>query len=232
MQKSNRPNILLVEDERSIADNIRLCLEAENFNVQWSASYQEALKMAQDSPWALLILDVGLPDGNGYSLCKEIRKSQDTPIVFLTARSDEVDKVVGFEFGADDYITKPFSPRELVLRIKAILKRGQPERNDGAALFVVDEEKQRITFNKKILELSRYEYRILKVLVARPGQIFSREKLMELAWDSPESSFDRTVDTHIKSLRAKLKEVAPKLNPIETHRGSGYSLKENLRENS
>jgi two-component system, OmpR family, catabolic regulation response regulator CreB len=162
-------------------------------------------------------------------ICKKIRKSSSVPILFLTARSDEVDKIVGFELGADDYLTKPFSTRELTARVKAILKRANPETNARVSdhgVFKVDHEKFKITVDGHLLELSRYEFKILEVLVRRPGVVFSRTQLMEMVWEDPSMSLERTVDTHIKSIRAKLKEVRPDLNLIETHRGLGYSLKE------
>ncbi len=219
--------ILLIEDERPIAENIEFCLREAGFLVQWTSSCHDGLRAFQKEVPSLIILDVGLPDGNGYSLCKDIRKTSQVPILFLTARAEEIDRIVGLELGADDYMAKPFSPRELSLRVQALLKRLQSP-NQTPPTFSVDEEKGRITYRGKILELSRYEYRILLVLLKRPGMIFSREKLMNLAWESPESSLERTIDTHIKSLRAKLKLVAPNEQAIETHRGLGYSLKENL----
>jgi len=176
-----------------------------------------------------VILDVGLPDINGFELCKEIRRSDSTPIIFLTARSGEVDRVVGLEIGADDYLVKPFSVRELTARVKAIFRRSQKadslSRGDRGP-FQIDEERYTIAYHGADLGLSRYEYRLLKVMIERPGRVLSRDQLMDLAWDEPEASMDRTVDAHIKSLRAKLKKVRPAEDPIQTHRGLGYSLKE------
>jgi two-component system, OmpR family, catabolic regulation response regulator CreB len=223
--------ILLIEDERPIAENIEFCLKESGFLVQWASNCHEGMRAFQKESPSLIILDVGLPDGNGYSLCKDIRKTSQVPILFLTARADEIDRIVGLELGADDYMAKPFSPRELCLRVQALLKRQQSP-GQNLKTFQVDEDKGRITYRGKILDLSRYEYRILLVLIKRPGMIFSREKLMSMVWESPESSFERTIDTHIKSLRAKLKQADSNEQgietPIETHRGLGYSLKENL----
>src|SRR4030095_16379230 len=180
---------------------------------------------------ALIVLDVGLPDTNGFEWWRDIRKSRSTPIIFLTARSEEVDRVVGLEIGADDYLVKPFSPRELAARVKAVLRRSRAK--GGAATpsksfgpFTVDEERRQITYHGSLLPLTRNEYRLLNVFLQRPGRVFSRDQLMGRAWQEPEASLDRTVDAHVKSLRAKLKKVRPEEDPIVTHRGEGYSLKE------
>lgn len=221
--------ILLVEDETSIADNVRVALRQEGFTLDHAKTAAEGLRYATGGGGhSLLILDVGLPDRSGFELCKTIRKTSQTPILFLTARSEEVDKIIGFEIGGDDYLTKPFSPRELVARVRAILKRAQPQTAGPKAygLFIIDPEKVRVTFDGTALTLSRYEFRLLEVLLRRPGVVFSRTQLMETVWEDPGMSLERTVDTHIKSIRAKLKEVRPDLNLIETHRGLGYSLKE------
>lgn len=221
--------ILLVEDESSIADNVRVALRQEGFSLDHVKTAAEGFRSASVGEHALFILDVGLPDLSGFELCKQIRKKSQTPILFLTARSEEVDKIIGFELGGDDYLTKPFSPRELVARVRAILKRAQPSTERMAlsyGLFHIDPEKVRVTFAGTVLELSRYEFRLLDVLIRRPGVVFSRTQLMETVWEDPGMSLERTVDTHIKSIRGKLKEVRPDLNLIETHRGLGYSLKE------
>jgi two-component system, OmpR family, catabolic regulation response regulator CreB len=229
---THKHKILLIEDERSIADNIRLFLEQSEFIVEWCNTYSEGLSKAQVQTWALIILDVGLPDGNGFSLCKEIRAKSQVPIVFLTARNDEVDKIVGFEFGADDYMTKPFSPRELLMRIRAIIRRNSKTTKevDKNSVFLVDNEKNKIYFRNQALDLTRYEFRLLQLLISHPGHVYTREKLMELVWESPEMSLDRTVDAHIKTLRGKLHKIAPDVPIIETHRGLGYSLKEHINE--
>jgi two-component system catabolic regulation response regulator CreB len=225
--------ILVVEDEPAIADNITYALRTEGLEVLWCGTGAEAMDIVRDGGIDLIVLDIGLPDVSGFDLCKEIRKSSATPIIFLTARADEVDRVVGLEIGGDDYVVKPFSPRELAARVKAVLRRtpaaGQEEKREGSrSPFVIDKRKFRITYFGKPLNLSRYEYKILEVLLSRPGWVFSRDQLMSLVWEEPEASMDRTVDTHIKTLRAKLKEIRPDLDPVETHRGMGYSLKESL----
>jgi two-component system catabolic regulation response regulator CreB len=178
----------------------------------------------------LIILDIGLPDINGLELCKQIRKVHNLPIIFLTARSEEIDRVVGLEIGADDYVVKPFSPRELTARIKAVLRRTRQPATDPPSnqAFQIDASRRRIFYFDTALDLSRYEYNLLKVLIRRPGHVFTRDHLMELAWDEPEASMDRTVDAHVKNIRAKLKAIRPQIDPIITHRGVGYALKEDL----
>jgi two-component system, OmpR family, catabolic regulation response regulator CreB len=226
-----KDKILVIEDEPSIADTITYALKTEGFDVISCATGETGRSKLEEGGVALVVLDVGLPDVSGFEWCREIRKTHPTPILFLTARSGEVDRVVGLEIGADDYMIKPFSPRELTARVRAILRRSQVKppilsSKKEAGAFTVDEERCLIAFHGEALSLSRYEYRLLKAFVERPGRVLSRDQLMDLAWDAPESSMDRTVDAHIKSLRAKLKKIRPKEDPIRTHRGMGYSLKE------
>jgi two-component system catabolic regulation response regulator CreB len=228
-----RDRILVVEDEPSIADNITYALSTEGFTPEWRRTGADALAALAEGPFALVILDVGLPDANGFDLAREIRKAHEVPLIFVTARSHEIDRVVGLEIGADDYVVKPFSPRELVARVKAVLRRtrGKPSGAVGVPAetspgFALDEERHRITYHGQKLELSRLEFNLLAVLVRRPGQVFSRDQLMELAWQEPSASMDRTVDTHMKTIRQKLRAVRPDEEPIVTHRGVGYSLRE------
>lgn len=225
--------ILVVEDEPSIADNILYALTTEGFNTLWRSNGGEGISVLEAGGIDLLILDIGLPDVNGFELAKEIRKRIDVPIIFVTARDSEIDRVVGLEIGGDDYVVKPFSPRELTARVRAVLRRANKtapahENSPPAAgtSFQVDESRYAIAFQKRPLDLSRYEYRLLRVLVTNPGRIFTREQLMELAWDEPDMSLERTVDTHIKTIRQKLRAVDPGGEWIVTHRGIGYSLKE------
>lgn len=222
--------ILIVEDEPAIIDTIQYALETDGFETICFSSGITALDFLEKEDTDLIVLDVGLPDINGFELCKSIRKKSNTPVLFLTARTDEVDRVVGLEIGADDYVTKPFSPRELTARIKAILRRSGTAREKPASsgVFQVDESKRRITYRDKFLDLSRYEFNILKTFINRPGHVFSRDKLMDMAWEEPEASLDRTVDAHIKNIRAKLRNIDPGCDPIITHRGIGYSLREDL----
>jgi two-component system catabolic regulation response regulator CreB len=221
--------ILVVEDEPAIADTIVYALATEGFEPVWCATGGAALEAVERAPCALAILDIGLPDTNGFDLFKRLaQRAPALPAIFLTARTGEIDRVVGLELGADDYIAKPFSPRELVARVRTVLRRLQrtaaPTPHSGA--FAVDDERKTIRYRGRPLALSRYEYRLLKALVERPGRVFSRDELMHKAWDDPGASFDRTVDAHIKTLRAKLRAIDPQADPIQTHRGMGYSLRD------
>jgi two-component system, OmpR family, catabolic regulation response regulator CreB len=237
-----RPHILIVEDEPGIADTLSYALRTEGFEPLCCATGEAALQqLAQQLP-ALVILDVGLPDINGFELFKRIRERADVPVVFLTARSDEIDRVVGLELGADDYVAKPFSPRALVARVRTVLRRTARGAATPAATAAppavpapapvlpieVDDGRRRIRYYGQALDLSRYEYGLLKTLAARPGHVYSRDALLRLVWDDATESFDRTVDAHVKTLRAKLKAVAPTLEAIVTHRGAGYALAEDL----
>jgi two-component system catabolic regulation response regulator CreB len=219
------PSILLVEDDRPIAENVVLALARENLACHHVTLASEGLALLRMDNFDLAILDVGLPDGNGFDLCRTLRTFSDIPVIFLTARSDEIDRVVGLEIGADDYVLKPFSPRELAARVKTILRRSRAVRPASPATpgLAVDEERAVIAFRGRPLDLSRAEYLMLKTLAARPEKVFSRAELMDAA-GLAEASLERSVDTHIKSLRAKLAALAPDLDPIRTHRGLGYSL--------
>ena len=238
-----RKTILVVEDEPSVADNITYVLSTEGFQPIWSRTGGEAQAVLHTQDIALIILDIGLPDVNGFELAKTIRRQSATPLIFVTARSDEVDRVVGLEIGGDDYVVKPFSPRELVARVKAVLRRvgSSPESPAAAhttlaesveprpsAAFQLDAIRQRITYYGVPLVLSRYEFGLCRILMKNPGRVYSRDELMQLVWESPEMSLDRTVDTHIKTLRQKMKEIRPDIDPIVTHRGVGYALREEL----
>jgi len=226
----SKPMILVVEDEPAIADTIQYAVEAEGFECLRLAAGAEVADVLARQPVSLVVLDIGLPDMSGIEVCRQIRQRHEVPVIFLTARAGEVDRVVGLELGADDYVTKPFSPRELAARIKAVLRRTSRTAggSTAAAAFQVDQERCQISYFGKPLALSKYEYRLLSVLIKRPGCVYSRDQLMDQAWESPEASLDRTVDAHIKNIRAKLRALRPDLDPIATHRGMGYSLKEGL----
>ena len=229
---SGGANILIVEDEPAIADTLVYALRTEGFAPEWCATGRAGLEALAAKPFALVVLDVGLPDGSGFDVCKTIRKSSTVPVLFLTARNTELDRVLGLELGGDDYLVKPFSPRELTARVKAILRRtggvapAATTAGKAAGEFVVDEARCSVAFRGTVLDLTRYEFRLLKTLMASPGRVFSRDQLMTAAWEDPGASTDRTVDAHIKTVRAKLRAVAPNTDPIQTHRGLGYSLRE------
>jgi two-component system catabolic regulation response regulator CreB len=225
-----KSRILIVEDEPAISDNIQFVLKSEGLETVRVGTGLAAVPVLEQSPVDLIVLDIGLPDINGFDLLRDIRRTRSTPIILLTARTAEIDRVLGLEIGADDYVAKPFSPRELAARVKAVLRRTQSPGAGGSAksAFAVNTSKRTIAFFGTVLELSKYEYDILKQFIERKGHVFSREQLMNLVWEEPETSLDRTVDAHIKNIRAKLRAVRPDLEPIVTHRGSGYSLRDDL----
>ena len=214
--------ILLVEDEGAIAQTIEFALRNEGFETTHALTGGDALRRAAGAAFDLAILDVGLPDIGGFALCRELRRGRDLPVIFLTARGAEADRVLGLELGADDYVTKPFSPRELVARVRAVLRRSRGAAPVGG--FEHDADGHRIHFRGRLLDLTRYEYGLLAALLQRPGAILTRAQLMDRVWGGDSDSSDRTVDTHIKTLRAKLREIDPEADPIRTQRGLGYAL--------
>ncbi len=220
--------ILIVDDEPAIVDAIQYALETEGFETCCFSTGMPVIAALAEHPADLVVLDIGLPDIGGLDLCRLIRQTCSVPVIFLTARTDEIDRIVGLEIGADDYITKPFSPREVSARVKAVLRRtgsvsaGLPV----PGTFAVNESKRQISYVGRALDLSRYEYDILKTFIRRPGHVFSREQLMQLVWEHPECSLDRTIDVHIKNIRAKLKKIQPDRDPIVTYRGTGYALRD------
>ena len=229
------PRILLLEDDPAIAGTVAFALQREGFAVEHVLLVGAARAAAAQALPALAILDVGLPDGSGLDLCRAWRQAGDAalralPVLMLTARAEELDRVVGLELGADDYLTKPFSPRELVARVRALLRRAAfalpaaPARVAAPGLFELDADGQRIAFAGQWLALTRLEYGLLRALLRAPGRIRSREALLDEVWGADGEATDRTVDTHVKTLRAKLRAVRPELEPIATHRGMGYSL--------
>ncbi len=247
-----RPRVLLLEDDPAIAGTVAFALEREGFEVEHVPLVATARARAAQRPPALAILDVGLPDGNGLDLCRDWRACplpalRDLPLLVLTARSEEVDRIIGLELGADDYLAKPFSPRELVARVRALLRRSQrapaaggafdaaapgpapapvpvQDTTRAGALFDVDIDGQRIRFAGQWLPLTRLEFGLLAALWRSAGRIRSRESLLQEVWGADSEATDRTVDTHVKTLRAKLRAVRPDLDPIATHRSMGYAL--------
>jgi len=240
---NNKKQILCVEDDAAILMPLRYALEREEWQVTWASTGLQAIDFIKQNDFDFIILDIGLPDLNGFEVCKKIRQFNLTPLLFLTARDDEIDRIVGLEIGADDYCTKPFSSREIVSRIKAIWRRMEiqtqlqqipqqklsekivHDKTGYNKIWQCLDESLQIQYLGINLQLTRYEYRLLKLLIDRPEQVFSRQQLMDHVWEHPEHSLERTVDTHIKSIRNKLKHISPEQDPIETHRGFGYSLK-------
>lgn len=230
--------ILLVEDEPAIADAVVWSLGQEGFQVAWASTVADGLARLSDG-FRLVLLDVGLPDGSGLDACREIRRRHPAlPVVFLSARGSETDKVVGLEIGGDDYVVKPFSPRELVARVRARLRdRSTSEPVPEPAMeariwspcreteFERDSDGRRFRFRGEELVLTPAETRILESLLAQPGRILSRSELLERALGENSPSLERTIDAHMKTLRSKLRDVAPDADPIETRRGFGYAAR-------
>lgn len=224
------PHILIVEDEPAIAETLIYACKEAGITTTHHLLGHEAIAAIQKTAFDFIVLDVGLPDMTGFDVCKKIRETSQIPILFLTARNHEIDRIVGLEIGADDYVTKPFSPREIVARIHAILRRSN---GNGAlnantthknSLFHVDETANRIQYRGQYLELTRYEFLLLKTLVQHPKRVYSRDQLMDIVWAHAENTLERTVDAHIKTLRAKLRSIDAASEAIVTHRGMGYSL--------
>ena len=224
--------ILLVEDDPAIASSIIFTMERDGLSITHSLLLSDARHQLVANPPDLLILDVGLPDGSGLDLCRELRVSPSTsslPVLMLSAHGEEIDRVLGLELGADDYVSKPFSPRELLARVRSMLRRArmQPAASTpatGANPFDLDMSGQRISLQGRPLSLTRREFGLLADLLRHPGRIRSREELLGAVWGSDSDSTDRTVDTHIKTLRAKLEEAASGREYIVTHRGMGYCI--------
>ena len=221
--------ILVVEDEPKIAETLIHVLNEQDFEATRVATILEAREALKVNVFSAIVLDVKLPDGNGFDFCKELRKTNDIPILFLTSISDEVDKIVGLEIGADDYVTKPFSPREVSARLKAIIKRvKEPIPVNQNIQFKVDEEKKRIAYKGQLIETRPIEYEILKLLIKRPGRVFSRDEIIDYCWpDNPNMDSNRTVDTHIKTIRKKIGVIDPQTDPksiLKTSSKEGFYL--------
>lgn len=217
--------ILLVEDEPAIADAVQWTLSSEGFEVAWASTWAAARPLLNRCD--LAILDVGLPDKSGFDACRELRRDHDFPVIFLTARGEEIDRVVGLEIGADDYVVKPFSPRELVARVRARLRgrrSEEPSIAETRAEFVVDADRATVSFRGTPLVLTPMEMGILRALLDKPGRVLSRERLLDLACPDGSPSLERTVDTHVRSLRRKLSDAGAG-DPIETRRGLGYAMR-------
>ncbi len=234
------PHVLLLEDDPAIARTVSYALERDGIRCTHSLLIADARQQWQATAFDVLLLDVGLPDGNGLDWCRQLRASgATTPMLVLSARGEEMDRILGLELGADDYLAKPFSPRELVARTRALLRRSQEfsKKNRPLALthsaaeapiFIVDEPGHTIRLYGSVLDLTRREHQLLATLLGANGRVLSRERLLDTVWGSDSDSTDRTVDTHIKTLRAKLRGVAPDSDFITTHRGMGYSLRLSL----
>lgn len=228
--------ILLVEDEIEIARTLEVPLANAGFSLVHCLTLAQARKTLAVENLAAVLLDLNLPDGNGIELCREIRRESTIPLLILTARRDEIDRVVGLEVGADDYIVKPFSPREVVARISAVLRRQDWSAGNGTRSFAgddaityggieVDENRRQVMVDGSIISLTRTEYRLLLTLLRRPGQVYTREQIIELVWDGA-YIIDRVVDSVVSRLRRKLGALPDGRDRIRTIYSVGYSLAE------
>jgi DNA-binding response OmpR family regulator len=224
-------NILVVEDDPRISDVLEYALKADGYEVQTAQRGREAIELARSSSPSLIVLDVGLPDIDGFEVCRVVRTFSGVPVIFLTSRSDEIDRVVGLEIGGDDYVVKPFSPRELLARIKAIRRRNDrpasvpvEDRSEELSYgpITIDPEKFRIRCQGREVVLTAQEFKLLELLIKNPGRVFTRAQVLNRAWGDGGFVTDRTIDVHVKSLRKKF----GKFEFIETVRGIGYRARE------
>jgi two-component system, OmpR family, response regulator BaeR len=217
-------HILVVEDEPKLAALVGDYLQASGYAWHWVADGREAIPVIRAQQPDLVVLDLMLPGRNGLDICRELRSFSDVPIVMLTAKVEEIDRLLGLELGADDYICKPFSPREVVARIKAILRRARAIAEPGNAALKIDDAAHRASFKGIVLDLTPVEFRLLKTLAGAPGRVFSRDRLLDNLYLDHRVVTDRTVDSHIKNLRRKLEQAAPGQDPIRSIYGVGYKL--------
>ena len=217
--------ILVVDDERNIVELVRLYLEKDGFNVVAASDGEQALTQYERSDPDLVVLDVMLPKLDGFEVCRELRRRGDVPILMLTARSEDIDAIVGLELGADDYVTKPFNPRALVARVKAILRRTDATAKGGRPIQVgdlrIDPRRREASIGERRLELRAREFDLLAALARDPGVVLSRDALLEDVWGTDFPGETRTVDVHVAEVRKKLGDDGPQ---VETVRGIGYRL--------
>jgi two-component system catabolic regulation response regulator CreB len=221
--RSSTPRVLIVEDEPAIAESLDYALRREGFMTQTAGTYAKA-EAARAWP-TLIILDLMLPDGNGGDLLRTLRaESRRTPVIVLSSRESEADRISALEGGADDYVTKPFSPREVVARVRAVLRRMAPEQAEPEASLQVDPTGRRASFASKSLELTRVEFDLLSLLSEHPGRVYTRAEFIARVWGTGFAITDRTIDSHIKSLRRKLTDAGAPAGVIQTVRGVGYRI--------
>lgn len=223
--------ILIIEDDQHIADLLKIYCEKESFRAVVALDGEKGLDYSKKIKPDCILLDLMLPEIDGMEILKQIRSYSDTPIIIITAKEEEVEKILGLEIGADDYVTKPFSPKEVMARIKAVLRRSSPkigvQDNIKIADLEIETDKFKVKKGNKEVQLSALEFKLLKLLASNPGRVFSREQLMKNIYDSDAKIvFDRTIDVHVKKLRKKLGDTPKKPKYIESVFGVGYKFKE------
>jgi DNA-binding response OmpR family regulator len=224
--------ILVVDDEPAVTDLLAYNLRKANYQVRVAADGREALRLARETRPDLILLDVMIPEIDGLDVCRELRRAGQVPIIMLTALGEETDRVVGLEIGADDYIAKPFGMRELLARVKAVLRRAHPEEGEasssqilhGPGEVTIDVERRLVTVGEQPLDLTRLEFDLLHCLLENAGRVLSRERLLEQAWGYDFAGDTRAVDSAVKRLRAALRRAAPEADAVESVRGVGYRL--------
>jgi two-component system alkaline phosphatase synthesis response regulator PhoP len=221
--------ILVVDDEPAVTDLLAYNLRKAHYDVLTAADGRTALHLARESSPDLILLDLMIPEVDGLDVCRELRKSSGVPIIMITARGEEIDRVVGLEIGADDYVTKPFSVRELMARIKAVLRRTETEQEPATILrgpgdLLLDVERRAVTAGGTPIELTRLEFDLLQRLLLNPGRVLTRERLLEQAWGYEYVGDTRAVDSAVKRLRAKLRQASANADCIEAVRGLGYRI--------
>ena len=227
------PCILVVDDEPAVTDLLAYNLRKAHYDVLVAADGREALRLARDPQPDLILLDLMIPEVDGLDVCRELRKTSAVPIIMITARGEETDRVVGLELGADDYVCKPFSVRELMARIKAVLRRAVPGEPDEAGTSILqgpgglrlDIERRTAAVNETVLDLTRLEFDLLHRLLANAGRVLTRERLLEQVWNFDFIGDTRAVDSAVKRLRAKLRLGAPEADAVEAVRGVGYRIR-------
>ncbi len=238
MKMNEGIRVLAADDDPHIREVLRFALENAGFGVTLAKDGKEALEMRLEKEPHLIILDIIMPEINGIDVCREIRKESETPVIFLTSKDDEIDRIVGLEIGADDYITKPFSPRELIARVRAILRRGannslsdlRTDKSEESKRWLkhgalsMDLDQFKAYWKKNEVSLTRTEFALLRTMLNHPGKVFSRDQLMDRAYPQGEIVSDRTIDSHVRRVRKKFAEHGGE--PVETVHGLGYRLGE------
>ncbi len=219
-------HVLIVEDEKKLADILIAYLNKEEFRVTHYESGSGVSDWVKNNQPNIILLDLMLPDVNGKDLCKEIRQFSTVPIIMVTAMIDEIDRLIGLELGADDYVCKPFSPKEVVARVKAVLRRSEGDFNQGEIYdaFEVNDETYSIKLHGDRLDLTPVEFRLLKMFIQSPGRVFNRDQILDNIFEDGRIVLDRTVDTHVKNLRHKLKTASPEHDYVRSVYGIGYSF--------